>query len=211
MRQPERGGCLFRLLALVGLVALIGLLFLARHPLFRVAGRWLAESDAPAHADAIIVIGDDDYTGDRAFRAADLYRAGWAPTVVASGRMLRPYTGIAELIAKDVESDGVPAAAVVPFDHTAEDTREEAAALSKLVADRHWSRVMVVTSNYHAHRARYIFKRVFPSNVSVSVIAARDTNFDPESWWESRQGRKIFFLEMVSYCEAWWELHASAN
>jgi uncharacterized SAM-binding protein YcdF (DUF218 family) len=211
MRQPERGGCLFRLLVLVCFVALIGLLFLVRHPLYRVAGRWLAESDAPTHADAIIIIGDDDYTGDRAFRAADLYRAGWAPTVVASGKMLRPYSGIAQLIEKDVESDGVPASAVVRFDQNAQDTREEAAALSKLVADRQWSQVMVVTSNYHAHRARYIFKKVFPATVSVSVIAARDTNFDPESWWESRQGRKLFFLEIVGYAEAWWELHASAN
>ena len=76
----------------------------------------------------LIVLGDDNYAGDRAAHAAELYRTGLAPVVVASGRVLRPYAGIAEMIEHDLESHGVPAASIVKFSHRAENTREEAEA-----------------------------------------------------------------------------------
>jgi hypothetical protein len=36
-------------------------------------------------------------------------------------------------------------------------------------------------------------------------VSVRDTDFDPDTWWESRQGRKLFFLETVGYIVAMWE------
>ena len=87
-------------------------------------------NDPAAQADVIIVLGDDNYAGDRASHAADLYRMGLAPVVVASGRALRPYAGIAEMMEHDLESHGVPAASIVKFSHRAENTREEAEALA---------------------------------------------------------------------------------
>jgi uncharacterized SAM-binding protein YcdF (DUF218 family) len=151
------------------------------------------------------VLGDDNIAGDRAAKAADLFRDGMAPLVVASGRMLRPYAGIAELIARDLETRGVPTTAIVGFPQQANNTREEAQALRDLVRQRGWSRVLVVTSNYHARRARYIFSKVFPPQVAVLVIAARDRDFDPDRWWETRQGTKIFFLETTGYLAAIWD------
>ena len=64
----------------------------------------------------------------------------------------------------------------------------------------------MVTSNYHTRRVRYIFRRIFPAQEDVLIIAARDYDYDPDHWWESRQGRKLFFLESVSYITAVWEL-----
>jgi uncharacterized SAM-binding protein YcdF (DUF218 family) len=209
MTSAQRGGIFFRLLSLIFLAALFFLLYLARHPLLRLAGGWWVVSDPLQHADAMIVLGDDNFSGDRAERAAELFQAGWAPQVVASGRMLRPYAGVAELIQRDLEGRGVPAAAIIPFAHHAANTRSEAQALRELVAQRHWHRVLVVTSNYHTRRAGYIFRKVFPSNVSVLVESARDSDFDPESWWESRSGLKLFFTESVGYCYAIWELRGS--
>ena len=148
------------------------MLYLARHPLLRLAGGWWVVSDPLQHADAIVVLGDDNFSGDRAARAAELFQAGWAPQVVASGRMLRPYAGVADLIARDLQAKGVPAAAIVTFAHHADSTRSEAEALRGLVAQRHWHRILVVTSNYHTRRARYIFRKVFPSDVSISVSPA---------------------------------------
>jgi len=51
-----------------------------------------------------------------------------------------------------------------------------------------------------------IFRRVLPAGVSLEVAGASDPQFDPSDWWKSRQGRKTFFLESVSYLEALWEL-----
>ena len=206
MTGAQRGGIIFRLLSLIFLAALFFMLYLVRHPLLRLAGGWWVVSDPLQPADAMIVLGHDNFSGDRAARAAQLFQAGWAPQVVASGRMLRPYAGVADLIARDLEGRGVPAAAIVTFSQQADSTRTEAQALQGLVTQRNWHRVLVVTSNYHARRARYIFRRVFPSDVLVLLQPAPDSEYDPSSWWESRSGLKHFFTETVGYSYAMWEL-----
>ena len=125
----QRGGIFFRFLFLIFLICVAFVLYLARHPLLRVAGNFWVVDDAPAASDVIVVLGDDNYSGDRAARAAELYKAGWAPRVVASGRYLRPYAGISELEEHDLEAHGVPAKAITPLAHHAENTREEGAAI----------------------------------------------------------------------------------
>lgn len=206
MNHNEHGGILSRLLTILVLVCLVAALYALRHPILRAAGEFWVVEDSLAPSDVIIILSDDNYSGDRAARAAELYRMGLAPRIVASGKMLRPYAGIAELIQHDLESDGVPASAIVLFPHRADNTREEAEALRTLVAQRGWRRILVVTSNYHTRRSRLIFNRVMPSDVTVRLAAARDSDYDPTAWWQHRLGIKLFFHETVGYVVAWWEL-----
>jgi uncharacterized SAM-binding protein YcdF (DUF218 family) len=206
MRSGQQGGIFFRLLALLMFAMLVTAVYLVRHPLMRLAGDWWEVDDRPERADAIVVLGDDNFGGERAVRAAQLFRGGMAPMVVASGRLLRPYAGIAELIERDLQAQGVPANAILRFPQRAANTREEAQALRDLVASRGWRRVLVVTSNYHTRRARYIFRKVFPPQVSVLIISAPDSDYDADRWWETRQGKKLFFLETAGYLAAVWEL-----
>lgn len=206
MINGQRGGIVSRLMALLVLCGLAGVIYLAWQPLLQAAARFWIVQDRIEPADAIIVIGDDDFTADRAMEAAALFRAGWAPQVVASGRMLRPYMSVADLMARDLESRGVAASAIVRFSHRANDTLEEAEALRVLVAQKGWRRILLVTSNYHTRRARYIFRKVLPGSVSLEVASASDSGFEPATWWESRQGRKTFFMETVGYLVAVWEL-----
>jgi uncharacterized SAM-binding protein YcdF (DUF218 family) len=210
MRHAERGGIIAKLIALLFIVCLGFGIYLLRHPILRVAGNFWVVDDQPAHSDAIVVLGDDDYSGDRAARAAELYRQGWAPVVVASGRMLRPYAGIAELEAHDLEADGVPHNAIAQFSQRAENTRDEAIALRGLFAQRGWHNVLIVTSNFHTRRAQFIFGRVLPQDVQSHVSAAPDTNYDPDGWWYSRRGIKLFSLECGSYVVARWELRGNS-
>ena len=209
MSPSQHGGIIFRLLALFVFFGFLAGLYLVRQPLLRLAGNFWVVEDPLEHADAIVVIGDDNFAGDRASRAAELFRSGWAPQVVASGRMLRSYAGIAELIEHDLESRGVPATAVVRFAHHGDNTSEEAEALRGFVVQRGWHHILLVTSNYHTRRARYIFRRVFPASVSVDVVPAQDSDFDPDTWWESRRSVKIVFYETLSLGVAVWELRGA--
>jgi uncharacterized SAM-binding protein YcdF (DUF218 family) len=202
----ERGGIFFRLLFFLFFLGFVAVIYVARHPLMRFAGEFWVVDEPAAPSDALIVLGDDNYGGDRAFHAAELYREGVAPVVVASGRMLRQNVSAADLIEHDLESFGVPAASVVKLSHRADNTRDEAIEVTKLVAAHHWKRVLVVTSNYHARRARFIYGRALPSSVTFRVSGARDSEFDPARWWETRRGRKLFFTELVAYAVARWEL-----
>ena len=206
MRPKEHGGIFFRLLLFLCFAALAAGVYAARRPLMKLAGELWVVDDPAAPSDALVVLGDDNYAGDRAFRAAELYRAGVAPVVVASGRMLRKNFGLAEIMAHDLESFGVPGEAIVKLDQRAGNTREEANDVSRLISGRGWKRVLVVTSNYHARRVRFIYERVLPAGVTVHVSGAPDSEFDPPRWWETRQGQKIFLTELEAYAVARWEL-----
>lgn len=205
-RSPQRGGIFFRLLFLLCFLFLIFLVYLARHPLLHLAGSLWVVDEGPVAADAIVILGDDNYQADRATRAAELIKAGWAPRVVVSGRYLRPYASIAELEEHDLVDRGVPQTAVVRFAHRAENTREEAVAVSQLVSSRGWKRIIVVTSNFHTRRSRYICERAFPSGTVLRVVAARDADFDPDNWFRTRLSVKIFAHELVGMFVAMWEM-----
>jgi uncharacterized SAM-binding protein YcdF (DUF218 family) len=208
-RAGERGGTLAKLIVLLGFVLFCAFLYLVRRPILRFVGEsWVVE-DALDRADAIIVLSDDNFYADRATRAAELYRQGKASVVVASGRRLRPNAGIAELMEHDLVERGVPRDKIVRFVQDGDSTYEEAEALTKLVKEKKWRHIIVVTSNYHTRRARYIYHRVFPQEVEVRVASARDGDFDPERWWEKRKSTKELTHEMAGMVVAVWESHGT--
>ena len=205
-RTAQRGGILFKLLILLAGLAVLGLLYLLRGPLLRAAGNFWVVNETPLPADAIIVLGDDNFLGERAARAAELYHQRWAPRVVASGRYLRPYASAADLIQRDLITRGVPADAVVHFAHRASNTREEAIEVHRLLGERGWRRIVVVTSNSHTRRARYIFRGILGGGIEMRMVASSDADFDPNSWWQSRSGWKTVLYETVGFLVAIWEL-----
>jgi len=204
--RNERGGIISSLIALVFLAVLLGGIYLARRPLLRFAGESLVVEDPLEKSEAIIILSDDNFYADRATRAAEVFRQKLAPVVVASGIRLRPNAGIAELMTHDLVERGVPRENILPFPQDADSTREEAESLQKLVQQKNWKSVIVVTSNYHTRRAKYIFEKVFPKGVTLRVAGARDADYDPEHWWEHRKSVKRFFREIVGFVVAWWEL-----
>ena len=202
----QTGGIISSLISLVFVVVLCAVLYFARGPILRFVGEsWIVE-DSLERADAIIVLSDDNFYADRAAHAADLYRHGMAPIVVASGRRLRPYAGIAELMEHDLIERGVPKDKIVRVSHNAGNTREEAQALAQQALERKWHSVIVVTSNYHTRRARYIFLHVFPSQTLVRISGSHDGDFDPEHWWQARNSLKEFTREFAGMVVAIWEL-----
>lgn len=203
----QRGGIIAKLLVLLILVLFCFLIYLVRVPLLRVAGNFWITPQPPAACDVIVILSDDDFTADRASRAAELYHAGWAPKIVASGRRLRPYASIAELMQKDLEARGVPEKAIIPYPHDAVDTLIELTDIRGFVRQHGWKRVMIVTSNFHTRRTRYLCRHVFPADIKVLVESAPDVNYDPDSWWRTRGGLKIFFHESVGMVVSAWEVH----
>jgi uncharacterized SAM-binding protein YcdF (DUF218 family) len=204
-RNSERGGALLSLIVLLVVVVLCVVLYWARRPILRFAAEsWVIDAPA-AHADALLLLGDDNFYADRATHAAELIRHGVAPMVVASGRRLRPSAGIVELQEHDLIERGVPKDKIIRFSHDADSTLEEAVGLARLCSERHFHSVIVVTSNYHARRARYIFDKVFPPTIAVSVAGAHDGDFDPEHWWEKRKSEELFVHEVVGMMVAFRE------
>jgi uncharacterized SAM-binding protein YcdF (DUF218 family) len=208
-RDSQRGGIFSKLLFLIFVVVLVAILYLARQPILRFAGDFWIVDETPQVSDVIVILSDDNYGADRAARAAQLFKSGMAPRVLASGRLLRPYAGIAELMERDLKALGVPANAIVPVTHRATNTREEAIADAQAIAAHGWKKVLLVTSNYHTRRANYIFERALPAGTELRVVSAPDSEYDPNNWWQTRNGLKRFLYESAGYVVAMWEMRHS--
>jgi uncharacterized SAM-binding protein YcdF (DUF218 family) len=210
-KQGELGRIFLNLLILLFFLIFCLVLYLVRRPLLRfTAEAWIIE-DPLDKADALIVIGDDNFYADRATRGVQLFREGKAPLIVASGRRLRPNAGIAELIEHDLVERGVPKDKIVRFTHDGDSTLEEAQALVRFVKSKKWHSVIVVTSNFHTRRARYIFRKVFPQGIEVRVASARDGDFDPAHWWEKRKSIKQLTHEFAGMVVTLWELRGGSE
>jgi len=197
---------LIKLIASLFLVTFCMGLYFVRHPIFRFAAQsWVIE-DPLEKSDVLIVLSDDNFYADRATRAAELFREGKAPLVVASGRRMRPSAGIAELMEHDLVERGVPKEKILRFAQDGDSTRDEAAALAKLAKTKKWHKAIVVTSNYDTRRARYIFRHIFPQDIEILVASARDGDFDPQNWWEKRKSTKFFIREIAGMMITIWEL-----
>src|SRR5258708_16217309 len=131
--NPGESGRIFMNLIILLFFAVFCLaLYLVRHPLLCfMAESWIVE-DTLDKADALIVLGDDNFYADRVTRAAQLFREGKAPVVVASGRRLRPNAGVAELMEHDLIERGVPRDKIVRFSHDGAITLEKAQALVRV-------------------------------------------------------------------------------
>jgi uncharacterized SAM-binding protein YcdF (DUF218 family) len=210
-RSAQSGGIIIKLIFLIFIVLLCAVIYLARHPLMRFAAEsWLIEDPLP-QSDAILVLSDDNFFADRVSRAVELFRQGKAPVIVASGRRLRPYAGISELMEHDLTERGIPKDKIIRLPHDADSTKEEAEALAQIATEKKWRSVIVVTSNYHTRRARYIFRKVFPQGIEVSVASARDGDFDPDHWWVKRKSTKELIREFAGMAWAIWELRGHSE
>lgn len=173
-RRPGRAAALA--------VASAGVLYLASAPpVANALARW---AEAPARStyradvvyDAVIVLSGEvdtaasrasarlELTGaaDRLVAGYDLLREGRARVALLSGGSAYPEPGErseAELVAAKLADWGIPSSRVV-VEGGSRNTHENAVAAARIVAERRWRSLLVVTSAYHMPRALGCFRRV---------------------------------------------------
>jgi uncharacterized SAM-binding protein YcdF (DUF218 family) len=111
----------------------------------------------------------------------------------------------------DLIERGVPKDKILRVAHDSDSTRDEAKTLAQFAKQKKWRSVIVVTSNYHTRRARYIFSHIFPEDIRIQITGARDGDFDPERWWEERISIKELVREMAGMLVAIWEQHSGSD
>ena len=193
MKYFKLRGCLFALLLL--LVLLLGV-YVFSGQLLAAAGNLLIEDDGPRQADAIVVLGGDRY-GDRTLKGAELAKEGYAPFVIVSGPpSLIGYESAEEI--QFAEQHGYPASLFreVHLPDEAESTRTEEDFLGNYVKEHGIKSILLVTSNFHTRRAVKLWRRENPS-IAAAVVPSVDPQryFTPQTWWKTRPGQKIFFME----------------
>jgi uncharacterized SAM-binding protein YcdF (DUF218 family) len=165
-------------------------------------GNYLVETRVPEKADAVLVLAGD-YRGARILRAGELVRDGFAPTVLVSGPAEMYGVNEATLAIQYATRHGMPLHYFEPVFIQAFSTLEEAHAFVPEIRKRGIRKLLLVTSNYHTHRAASIFRKVLGKDISIRSVAAPDTFFRPDSWWHNREGQKIVFYEYSKTIAGW--------
>jgi uncharacterized SAM-binding protein YcdF (DUF218 family) len=171
-----------------------------REPILRALGNQLVEDDGPQKAEAIVVLGGDEF-GMRIVKAAQLAQAGYAPVVLVSG----PSSLIgneADTTIEYARRQGYPVSLFRPISNKADSTRSETQILGEELKREGVHKILLVTSNYHTRRAARLFRKQVPW-LDIRVIAAPDKLFVPDGWWKTRGGQKQFFLEWLKTFSAW--------
>lgn len=161
-------------------------------------------SDEPRKADLIIAVGGS--LPQPPERAAELYRAGYAPYVVTSGRFsckLGRFRGVGDK--KDIYNkryvtecdfyhdvltrNGVPDTAIIREDKS-EYTRQNAEFSRKLADDMglKCDTVLVVCKSFHARRCQMFFRSAFDKSRVLIIPADVSSGANRNDWFKSQDG-----------------------
>ncbi|WP_017548173.1 YdcF family protein [Salinicoccus carnicancri] len=145
-------------------------------------------SDNPVQSDVIVMLGGD---GGRMEKTADLYKAGYADhvliTPVVETETLSQSTALA------VEY-GIPESALIK-DYEADSTYTNATITMDIMEAQGFHSALVVTSDYHVKRSKYIFEKLNDDRFEFRYIAALST--DGERWYEGPGAAYIWRSELI--------------
>lgn len=148
-----------------------------------------------AAADAVVVISGGD-TNARTDEAIRLYLQGWAPHLVVSGAAAdKTSQSNAAVMRQRALSKQVPAAAVIAEEQS-ESTKQNAEQVARIVQERSWRRIILVTSGYHMQRASLEFQAQLPGVTIVAHPVARDRQWGP-FWWLTPWGWWLAVGELI--------------
>lgn len=187
-------------LVFLGVLILGTLVYALRTPILTGLGAFLVAEEPPVHADAVVTLGGDDF-GMRVIKAAQLVQQGYAPYVLVSGpEILWGYE--CDLLIDYAVRRGYPKTIFRTFGHSADSTKSEAKLIAAEARKRGIHKMILVTSNFHTHRAGYLMRKLAP-DLEIHVVAAPDKYFTPDGWWKTRGGKKEFFLEWAKTVSTW--------
>jgi uncharacterized SAM-binding protein YcdF (DUF218 family) len=166
--------------------------FVFRAPLLTALANPLVEDDGPHKADAVLIMGGDQYCS-RILKGAQLAQSGYAPVVFVSSPEVFTAHESDFTIPRAVQQ-GYPANLFQPILSSADSTGDESVLLGDFLRAHHVRSVLLVTSNYHTARAARLMRKQNPG-LTIYAEAAPDPFFRPSSWWKTRTGKKTFLLE----------------
>lgn len=132
-----------------------------------VAGSWLFvvhHGDTPFGADAVVVLAG---TRQRLPVALDLMRRGFAPVLVVSRSR-------SQMRLQAATCRGRHRYRVICFNAHPYSTRGEAEEIGRLALTHNWTRLDVVTSNFHVFRARILVQRCYHG--ALRMVGAPQSN-----------------------------------
>jgi uncharacterized SAM-binding protein YcdF (DUF218 family) len=199
------------------LAVALALLWASRLCLLRTMAWWLDVGQKPQPAEYVMVLAGDEDT--RPFVAAALVKAGFARGVLVTQTAATPAVADQilppshQIIREVLLSRGVAAGDITILPAAATSTHDEAVALADFLRDRPKSRVLVVTSDFHTRRSRWVFSRVLSERAErVAFVSAPTDEFRLDCWWQNEEGfvavaseylKLAFYVVRYGYVAHW--------
>lgn len=175
---------------------LLGLYFSHAFILERVAG-WLVVEDKLEPVDLIVVLSGDD-NGERVAEAVKLYKQDYAKKLLLSGGPLAWHLTSAAWMKNQATVSGVPARDIL-LEDASRSTKENARFSLPIMQKHEFKSVILVTSPYHARRAKWVFQKVFAkSGIKVKAYPVQASTFKIHRWWTRHEDIQHFALEYLS-------------
>jgi hypothetical protein len=188
---------------LLGVIVVVGVPDL-RHALLRSAGQALVAQDIPAKADIIVI--STDVMGAGILESADLVKAGFATRVAIFDRtpnrvqMEFARRGVQSLDMKRVSIQllhavGITDVQVIPS--AVVGTEDEGHVLQSWCTANGIHSILFVSTPDHSRRTRRVLDRALGQRgITVMVHYSKYSEFDPASWWLTREGQRTEAIEL---------------
>ena len=147
---------------------------------------------APAKADVVVVLSGGR---ERLPPALTLIRRGVAKTLAISSVSRTEPWPLGRRVCSTRRYAG---AKVLCFDAVPYSTRGEAETVARLAVEHHWSRIVVVTSDFHVTRAYLLFRRCFSGR--LWMVGVRRTWWKLPVEWVSETGKLVYQLTARRTC-----------
>jgi uncharacterized SAM-binding protein YcdF (DUF218 family) len=188
------------------LLALAYILVSAYHvPILTQIGRYLIVEQPPERSDLMVCLAGGNV--ERGLSAADAFHRGLAPKIFVSRELIPEgydilirrgvtYPESRDLLVDMLRGLGVPASAILTSDTPSANTVTEAAIVHKMVKEKNYRSILLITSPTHSRRAWLIFRKAMEGEgVRIQVILSSYSNFKPEGWWKDTRYVREVVLE----------------
>jgi uncharacterized SAM-binding protein YcdF (DUF218 family) len=166
---------------------------------FLQAGHFVASSpQQPIKANLVVALGGDN--GDRIKKVAELFNESLAPIVLLTGIEGGPTETRSYYLnwrARFLIDRGVPENTLL-FDAASGNSWEEAVNTLRLMQERGWLTVLVISDPPHLRRLAWVWGKVFDgSGKEYRLIAARSNGWDPDRWWQNDKSAHFVITELI--------------
>jgi uncharacterized SAM-binding protein YcdF (DUF218 family) len=175
-----------------------------------IGARYLVGADPAQKSDLIYLLGGDYLT--RAPLAAQLFKQGWAPKILVSrepqmsNRSTNTPVNFTGTTIQILVANGVPQDRIIDFlpGTGVTSTADEARALRLYLDTYPASRILIVTSSFHARRARMALNRAVPQGTQLRIITVDDPDCPAGHWRKTKycqnQVRKEWTKLVFYFC-----------
>ncbi len=188
---------------ILGFILIYMLLAYFRAPVLTQLGKYLVVSRPPEKSDLIVCLNGANI--ENGLAAADAYEQGLAPRIFLM-RVVPPdgadrlrergvhYPEERDLLGMVLKGLGVPDNVLIVGTQYVDSLFEEAESVSKVVAEKGYRSIILITSPIQSRRTWLTFKRVFKGkeDLRIFLIPSPYSNYKPQDWWKTwRYSREV--------------------